>query len=209
MSTRMRGVFRLIAALVIPLTLLATAPVASAHVNRVVGPYAIFLVLIEEPFFADNRAGFEFWVKRDGQPILGLDRTLTAQAIGWGRRVDLVVSPLNDRGFYDVGTDAQGNPFDPGSGGDWTLRLVGMIEGLQIDESLATVFPGYPRVATTTQPAAVAVPDPFDPAPLLVIAGLALAVAANFVLAARRRGKPTGSAPGIHRPDATETGVAP
>jgi hypothetical protein len=38
----------------------------SAHVNRTVGPYAILVILVEEPTYEDNHAGFEFWVRRDG-----------------------------------------------------------------------------------------------------------------------------------------------
>jgi hypothetical protein len=32
------------------------------------------------------------------------------------------VSAVNAQGFYDVETDPTGHPFDPGAGGDWTLR---------------------------------------------------------------------------------------
>ena len=119
---------------------------ASAHVNRTVGPYTIFMVMIEEPYFATNHAGFEFWVHAGDRPIPGLDATLAAQAIRGPDAVDLLVSPMNDRGFYDVDTDAAGRAFDPGSGGAWTLRLTGTIEGRAVDESLDTRFPVYPRV---------------------------------------------------------------
>src|SRR5260221_8311911 len=90
-------------AAVVAVTLLFASPLtAAAHVNRLVGPYTFFIVLIEEPFFATNRAGFEFWVHESARPVLGLDKTLAAQAINSTRQVDLVVSSINDRGFYDV-----------------------------------------------------------------------------------------------------------
>lgn len=178
---------RAIAALLIPLTLLVTAPIASAHVNRTVGPYAIFLILIEEPFFTTNRAGFEFWVRKGDQPILGLDGTLRAEATGSGRQVDLLVSPLNERGFYDVEADLTGQPFDPGSGRDWTLRLVGTIEGIPIDESIATQFPGYPRAGTPASPAVSPAAATDDPASLLVIAGPLVVAAWMLARVARSR----------------------
>ena len=47
---------------------LGAATVAQAHVNRQVGPYTILVILVEEPTFEDNHAGFEFWVRRADQP---------------------------------------------------------------------------------------------------------------------------------------------
>ena len=111
----------LIASLALPLTI-------SAHVNRTVGPYTFFLVLIEEPTFESNRAGFEFRVHDGDRSIEGLDRTLHAVATGAAGPVALVVSGVNAQGWYDVETDTTGRPFDPGAGGDWTLRLTGTVE---------------------------------------------------------------------------------
>jgi hypothetical protein len=151
--------------------LLATPLTVTAHVNRVVGPYTFFVVLIEEPFFATNRAGFEFWVHEGSRPVQGLDHTLKAQAINSTRQVDLAVSPINDRGFYDVEFDLFAKPFNPGSGGNWTLRLFGTVEGLSVDEPFATTFPAYPRVAAASPVAAAA------QAPSAVDDGLPIAVA--------------------------------
>src|SRR5260221_6630388 len=141
--------------------MLMTAPLTvSAHVNRVVGPYTFFIVLIEEPFFATNRAGFEFWVHDGARPIEGLDGTLKAQAINSTRNVDLVVSPVNDRGFYDVEIGMDEKPFDPGGGGQWSLRLIGSVEGLAVDESFVTNFPAYPRLAGAAPSGSSAMPAP-------------------------------------------------
>jgi len=49
-----------------------TTGVTAAHVNRTVGPYALLVVLVEEPVYADNHAGFEFWARKDSVPVLGL-----------------------------------------------------------------------------------------------------------------------------------------
>jgi len=86
--------------LIVLLPVLGTPLSVSAHVNGVVGPYTFLVVLIEEPYCATNRAGFEFRVREGDRPVTGLDRTLSAQAINSTQRVDLEVSPLNDRGFY-------------------------------------------------------------------------------------------------------------
>jgi hypothetical protein len=129
---------------------LATPLTAAAHVNRTVGPYTFFLVLIEEPFFRTNRAGFEFWVHDGDRTVEGLERTLQAVAINATRQVPLAVSAVDARGLYDVETDPEGQAFDPGSGGDWTLRLTGTVEGLSVDVSFPASFPAYPRVLSSS-----------------------------------------------------------
>ena len=174
------------------------APLAvSAHANGVFGPYNFLVVLIEEPFYATNRAGFEFWVREGDRPVEGLDRTLRAEAINSTHRVDLVVEPRNGRGFYDVETDLSGHPFDPGSGGNWTLRLTGTIEGLSVDKSFALTFPGYPRVAAAKAPAAQApaASAPATPgvnniatqAPFIAIGGVTAIGAGLLLVRSRRR----------------------
>jgi len=175
MRSLVRGLLVVVA--VAAATLAAPATV-TAHVNRYVGPYAFFMVLIEEPVFATNRAGFEFWVHDGDRAVSGLDRTLAAVASNGKRQVDLTIEPLNERGFYDVETDTGGQPFDPGSGGDWTLRLSGTVEGLPVTVSFPAVFPGYPRVATATQPAGATVTDAGPDVWLIVDAAMLLGAAA-------------------------------
>jgi hypothetical protein len=124
----------------------------SAHVNRVVGPYTFLVVLVEEPYFATNHAGFEFWVHKQRTVVAGLDQTLHATAIGHGTTVELAISPLNVRGFYVVDRRLSGQPFDPKGGGTWSLRLTGTIEHLQVDETFRVTFPSYPRVGSVVAP---------------------------------------------------------
>jgi hypothetical protein len=150
---RLRWIARIVLPTAIAIGLLGYPAVASAHVYRTVGPYKILVVLIEEPLFQNNHAGFEFWVRDDGVPVKGLEKELKAQAIGHGEAVDLSISPLNSRGFYDVDHEPNGTPFDPKGGGAWTLRLRGSINGLAIDQWFSTKFPGYPRVAGSQAPA--------------------------------------------------------
>src|ERR1041384_6829619 len=102
-----------------------TTTAAEAHVTRQVGPYTILVILVEEPTFEDNHAGFQFWVRRDEQPIVGLEGSIRAEAIGHGQRVCLQVPAIGGTGFYVVDRTTDGAPFDPLGGGGWSLRLSG------------------------------------------------------------------------------------
>jgi hypothetical protein len=158
------------------------SPVA-AHVTRVVGRYTFLIVLIEKPYFQDNRAGFEFWVRDGDRPVDGLDRTLRAEAIGHGAAVSLSISPRNDDGFYDA-------PFYPGSGRKYSLHLSGSVEGTPIDELFPVTFPAYPRAASSGAASAPASlqPDIAGPATVLVAGGaVALVLSATALVIARRR----------------------
>jgi hypothetical protein len=191
---RLRWNVRTVLATAIAVGLLGIPAIASAHVYRTVGPYKILVVLIEEPLFQDNHAGFEFWVRDDGVPVTGLDKQLRAQAIGHGEAVDLSISPLNSRGFYDVDREPNGTPFDPKGGGAWTLRLRGSINGLAIDQWFSTKFPGYPRVATGSPGAGTDFAVPPAPnaagAPIwlvLSVVGAAILIGIVAITAARNR----------------------
>ena len=127
--------------------LLLTPAATTAHVTRTAGPYTILVVLVEEPVFQDNHAGFQFWVRRDGVAVKGLERTIRAEATGHGADVELRLAPLDSEGFYVLDTTLQGARFDPRGGGAWSLRLHGTINGLKFDLVFPVLFPGYPRVA--------------------------------------------------------------
>lgn len=172
------------------------APGVAAHVNRTVGPYTILVVLVEEPVYADNHAGFEFWVRRDEVPVLGLERSITAVASGHGVQVDLAVPPIDGTGFYVLDHTTDGAAFDPQGGGAWTLALSGTIDGTPVDTTFPVTFPSYPRVgaaatATTAAGAAAQQPSTGPSAALLVGLGAALVIGgmAAVALAARRRGR--------------------
>jgi hypothetical protein len=130
------------------------APSVVAHVNRTVGPYTILVILVEEPTFEDNHAGFQFWVRKDGAPITGLERTVHAVAIGHDQRLELAVPPVDASGFHVLDRSTDGTPFDPRGGGAWTLFLAGSIEGTPLDASFPVIFPSYPRVAVADAPPA-------------------------------------------------------
>jgi hypothetical protein len=156
--------------LAIVAALLAVPAAAAAHVNRQVGPYTILVILVEEPTFEDNRAGFEFWVRRDDQPITGLDRTVRAEATGHGVTEAMAVPPL-EGDFYVLDHTTAGESFDPLGGGPWTLHLSGTINDTPLDEDFAVTFPSYPRIGPAKPTAAPAA------APTNAFAGAALPVA--------------------------------
>jgi hypothetical protein len=163
---------------------------ALAHVNRTIGPYTILVILVEEPTFQDNHAGFEFWARKDGVAVEGLDQTVKAQASGHDVLDDLVVSPPDSTGFYILDHAPSGTAFDPLGGGPWFLRLYGSIDGTPLDEQFAVTFPAYPRVgspAVSTGGGTAGAPASTATIVPVVAAGAALAAAAVGWCAIRRR----------------------
>jgi hypothetical protein len=158
LAHRSRRSLRATLAALAALWVAALAPGVAAHVNRTVGPYTILVILVEEPTFQDNHAGFQFWVRKDDAPIAGLEQTLQAVAVGHDDQLKLVVSPLDASGFYVLDRSPDGTPFDPKGGGAWTLFLTGSIQRTPLDASFPVMFPSYPRVAVADAPPAAAVP---------------------------------------------------
>ena len=178
-----------VALMLIASLLVSPSPVA-AHVTRVVGPYTFLIVLIEEPYFQDNQAGFEFWVRDGDRSVDGLDRTLRAEAIGHGVVAKLSISPRNERGFYDV-------PFYPGSDRHYSLHLAGSIERTPIDELFLVTFPSYPR-APLSGTASAAQSDQAGGSTGVLVAGTTAALlvlgATGLVIVRRRRATTTMTA---------------
>ena len=178
------------------IALLAAAPTVEGHVNRTVGPYALLVVLVEEPVYADNHAGFQFWVRKDDVPIVGLESTVHAEASGHGFDVTLTVPPVDGTGFYVLDHTTDGAAFDPHGGGDWTLTLTGSIDGTPLDTTFPVMFPSYPRIGSTNGAAAAsAVATPASGPPLVLLGGALLVAAVVVVLVfsrvrARSPGRP-------------------
>ncbi|GEM_PF-4925274 len=174
----------------------ASASGVAAHVNRTVGPYTILVVLVEEPVYANNHAGFQFWVRKNEVPILGLESSIKAVATGHGQQLDLTVPPIDGTGFYVLDHTTDGAAFDPQGGGAWTLVLSGSIDGTPMDVSFPVTFPSYPRIGAPDQgaamsPNAAAVTSPASAAPTWLIAIAAAVVVGMLGLAmlGRRRRK--------------------
>jgi hypothetical protein len=170
------------------LALLLAAPSAAwAHVNRTVGPYQILVVLVEEPTFEDDHAGFKFWVRDSGVAVTGLERTLRAQAARTDVTVDLAIAPVDASGFYVLDRDADGSPFDPRGGGAWFLRLTGVIGTTPVEEAIPVLFPSYPRsgaVATggTSPVAATTAATQGGGVPVGPLVGVAVALLAIVIV---------------------------
>ena len=174
----------------------------AAHVNRTVGPYTILVVLVEEPVYADNHAGFQFWVRKNEVPILGLESSITAVATGHREQLDLEVPPIDGSGFYVLDHTTDGTLFDPQGGGAWTLVLSGSIDGTAMDASFPVTFPSYPRIgaadpggATSPNAAVVPTPAPASPAWLLVIGGIVIVGMLSLAMLGRRHRKGTPATP--------------
>jgi hypothetical protein len=178
-----------VAAAAAALWIAAMAPGVEAHVNRTVGPYALLVVLVEEPVYQDNHAGFQFWVRKDGVPITGLERTLHARATGHGVDLQMAIPPVDGLGSFVLDRSVDGAAFDPLGGGPWTLELTGTIEQTPVDVTFPVVFPAYPRIGVAA-PQAAAQPLAQDQSGSLLwavpigVVGLGLAL---FLLTRRRR----------------------
>jgi len=119
--------------------LLATG-VAAAHEERTVAGYSFEVGFIDEPVFAGQRSGLEFFVNKGDTPVEGLEKTLKAQVIYGEQKRDL---PLDARegvkGAYE-------SVFIPTAAGPYTFHLSGTIEGQSIDESFTSSPTGFDEV---------------------------------------------------------------
>jgi hypothetical protein len=156
------------------------------------GPYTFLVALIEEPWFKDNHAGFQFWVRDHDRPIDELDTTLHAFAVGPTESVALTIGPRVSNGFYQV-------EFYPGDAVRYSLHLVGRVEDLAVDESFAVVFPTYPRVEVSSPGTGDAIVPTTPPGlvnsdlPLVwLLCGIALLTPGVAAVVVRRR-KSTGA----------------
>jgi hypothetical protein len=141
------------------------APLAvEAHETRAIGDgqYQIVVGFINEPVFAGDKSGLEFWVTEvstatpgagdeDGAPIEGLEETLQAEVLFADQTLALPLSPIFDEpgGYYSV--------FFPMEPGDYTFRIYGAIDGTEIDESFTS---GPETFGPVEDPAPLRFPQP-------------------------------------------------
>ncbi len=128
--------------------LLVTQPAVEAHETRAIadGQYQIVIGLMNEPVFAGDKSGLEFWVtevsaatpaagaeEAEGAPVEGLDETLQAEVIYADQTMALPLSPMfgEPGGYYSVF-------FPTASEGDYTFRIYGEIDGTEIDETFTS-----------------------------------------------------------------------
>ena len=127
------------------LLMLASPLAAEAHETRPIadGKYQIVVGFMNEPVFAGDKSGLEFWVTEtsaatpgagdeEGAPVEGLEETFQAEVIFEDQIMALPLSAAFDEpGRY-------GSVFFPTAPGDYTFRIYGSINGAEIDESFTS-----------------------------------------------------------------------
>lgn len=122
----------------------------AAHEQRTIGDgkYDIVIGFMNEPVFAGDKSGLEFWVTEaaaatpaagasegedEGVPVEGLDKTLKAEVIFEDQTMELPLSAMWDEpgGYYSVF-------FPTTAGGDYTFRVYGKIGDTEVDESFTS-----------------------------------------------------------------------
>jgi hypothetical protein len=135
------------AGLIVGSLLAALSPLAAdAHETRVVGDgkYQIVVGFKNEPVFAGDKSGLEFWVteapeatpaadaESEGTPVEGLDETLQAEVIFEDQTMELPLSAMWDEpGGY-------GSDFFPSEPGTYSFRIYGAIGDTEIDETFTS-----------------------------------------------------------------------
>ena len=134
---------------------LAAMPLAAlAHEARTIddGHYQIVVGFIDEPVFAGDKSGLEFFVTdvsaatpsagedSEGAPVEGLEQTLKAEVIYEDQTMELPLSARwNETGAYE-------SIFFPMQPGDYTFRIYGKIGNDDVDESFTSSPDGFGAV---------------------------------------------------------------
>jgi hypothetical protein len=131
------------------LVLLASPLAAEAHETRTIadGQYQIVVGFMNEPVFAGDKSGLEFWVtevsaatpvagaddESEGASVEGLEESLQAEVIHEDQTMTLPLTAKWDEpgGYYSVF-------FPTAAEGDYTFRIYGAIDGTEIDESFTS-----------------------------------------------------------------------
>ncbi len=120
-----------VAALVVIGLALAIAGGASAHEERTVGEYEVEVGFFEEPALVNQLNGVFLSVMKEDTPIKGLDETMKVELIvgGGAAKKELGFEAVEEEpGVYVAA-------FVPTVTGDYTFRIFGNIEDLDVDES--------------------------------------------------------------------------
>jgi hypothetical protein len=129
-------------------SLVAVPTAIDAHETRTIvdGSYEIVIGFMNEPVFAGDKSGLEFWVteapsatpaaadaETESVPVEGLEETLQAEVIYEDQTLALPLTAKWDEpgGYYSVF-------FPTASEGDYTFRIFGTINGAEIDETFTS-----------------------------------------------------------------------
>jgi hypothetical protein len=147
--------------------LLASPLAVAAHESRTIadGKYNIVVGFMNEPVFAGDKSGLEFWVadvsaatpaaegeEAQGAPVEGLEATLQAEVIYEDQTMALPLTAMWDEpgGYYSVF-------FPTAAEGDYTFRIYGTIDGIEIDETFTS---GPETFGPVEDPAPLRFPQP-------------------------------------------------
>ena len=125
---------------------LVAPQIASAHESRTIadGAYEIVVGFKNEPVFAGDKSGLEFWVSEvgaatpaagaedEGVPVEGLEETLQAEVIFEDQTMALPLEAAWDE------PGAYGSDFFPSQPGTYTFRIYGTIGDTEIDETFTS-----------------------------------------------------------------------
>ena len=139
--------FLAVSSLALGCALLSLPSPASAHETREIadGQYRIVIGFMNEPVFAGDKSGLEFWVTEvaaatpaagddaEGTPVEGLAETLQAEVIHGDQTMELPLTAKWDEpgGYYSVF-------FPTESEGDYSYRIFGTIGDTEIDETFTS-----------------------------------------------------------------------
>ena len=127
--------------------LLLAPSIVVAHESRTIadGQYQLVVGFMNEPVFAGDKSGLEFWVsdvsmatpspdgEAEGEPVAGLEEALQAEVIHGDQTMALPLTAKWDEpgGYYSVF-------FPTESEGDYTFRIFGTIGDTEIDETFTS-----------------------------------------------------------------------
>lgn len=105
---------------------------AAAHEERELGDYSVEVGFRNEPVFTGEESGLEFFVNRGDEPVEGLEDTIQAQVTFGDETRDLeVTATFGQPGAYQA-------IFFPTAAGQYTFRIYGSIEDLDVDEEFTS-----------------------------------------------------------------------
>jgi hypothetical protein len=144
---RMTSLLVLSSAVLSAAMLIASPLAVEAHESRTIadGQYQIVVGFMNEPVYAGDKSGLEFWVteapmgtpaaadEAAGSPVEGLEETLQAEVIYADQTMALPLTAMWDEpgGYHSVF-------FPSASEGDYTFRIFGAIAGIDIDETFTS-----------------------------------------------------------------------
>ena len=183
----------------IVILLFAVQP-AQAHTRTELGPYVVVVGWRNEPSIVGERNSLLISVHEGDTVVSGLESALDAEILYAGRIFQANLNPVDADGWYSI-------EIIPTIRGQYTLRLVGTIGDLDVDELIEPeeILPPNVLDFPETQPDAFALRESIDSLQsqlqtmtILVLAGVVLALLATLIALlsyVRGRHRPANSSP--------------